>query len=185
MSSDQTDSSTCDSDVHSSSQVDVKELDKQIIDSHQDHQCASPVYWSASQLLSKLDNPSASTFHNRSYGFHGQTLNRGHQRRSEHIQRKLSLNEGMGRYYRNTVRNSSQHTTSAVKKENQTPKMDQRHSNLNKALDQEYMNRTPRTNPRHFSRTTDQVNNKPYNQKHSTPINKQLDEGYILSLIHI
>merc|ERR1711971_895060 len=105
----------------------------------------------------------------------------GYQRRSEHIQRKLSLHEPSSMQYRNTMRNSLQRTR-ILERENRTPKMDQRHYNVKKALDQEYMNRTPRTNPRHFSRTLDQVYNRQLNQKYNARLKEegdnQLDHEY-------
>ena len=57
--SDHTDSSSCHSDRPASRQLDVKELECQVTNLNQilgDHNRVTPVYWSASQLLSKLES---------------------------------------------------------------------------------------------------------------------------------
>ena len=57
--SDHTDSSSCHSDRPASRQLDVKDLECQVTNLNQilgDHNRVTPVYWSASQLLSKLES---------------------------------------------------------------------------------------------------------------------------------
>ena len=82
--SDQTDSSSCDSDRNSCSQVDRKDLDRhQVTELHQilaDQHRIVPVYWSASQLLSKLEQQKQSTssesIDTRSYSRYSNSLAR-------------------------------------------------------------------------------------------------------------
>ena len=78
--SDHTDSSSCHSDRQgSSNNLDVKDLDCQVTDLHQiigEQNRITPVYWSASQLLSKLDtSPERSlakeTYRAQSYDYYG------------------------------------------------------------------------------------------------------------------
>merc|ERR1719330_419858 len=74
LGSDHTDSSSCNSG-NSNLQLDVKDLENQITDATQviDQHRNPPVYWSASQLLSKIESPTCS-IENDSYGFHGTSL---------------------------------------------------------------------------------------------------------------
>jgi len=80
--SDQTDSSSCDSDRNSCSQVDRKDLEHQVTELHQilaDQHRIVPVYWSASQLLSKLEQQkhySNESIDNRSYSRYSNSLAR-------------------------------------------------------------------------------------------------------------
>ena len=78
--SEHTDSSSCHSDRQGSSQLDVKELESQVTDLHQilnEQTRITPVYWSASQLLSKLDSPekhAKESYHNQSFGYYGTVI---------------------------------------------------------------------------------------------------------------
>ena len=80
--SEHTDSSSCHSDRQGSSQLDVKELESQVTDLHQilnEQTRITPVYWSASQLLSKLDSSDKhhhikESYQNQSFGYYGATM---------------------------------------------------------------------------------------------------------------
>jgi len=132
--SDQTDSSSCNSERNSSSQIDVKDLEKQITDPKQviDQHRITPVYWSASQILSKIESPLSS------YSYQGQPLNTpsntpsittGNYNESFlHIHRNPSLNRTLEQEYM-TMR---------------TPNQEHRHqptAALNRATEQDYVER--------------------------------------------
>ena len=82
-SSDHTDSSSCHSDRQGSHNLDEK--DCQVTDLHQiigEQSRITPVYWSASQLLSKLDSPDRNlgkeSFHSQAYTYYGASVNRSY-----------------------------------------------------------------------------------------------------------
>jgi len=80
---DQTDSSSCDSDRNSCSQVDRKDLEHQVTELHQilaDQHQIVPVYWSASQLLAKLE-------HQKQYNSSGEMENTAYSRYSNSMGR--------------------------------------------------------------------------------------------------
>lgn len=107
--SDHTDSSSCHSDRQESTQLDVKDLESQVTDLHQiigEQSRITPVYWSASQLLSKLEspdrNPRKESFQNQSYGYYGSSLSRTY---SDEVSRNGVVNRTFD--HEPVVRNSS------------------------------------------------------------------------------